>query len=640
MPTYQNYPTGTGVTKSRNGSYGVADNVPEQKSSSTTGYPKGKPLYRSSIMDGEGVEISTAGHWAHHMPSIMNPDSTTADTFLVEKDDHFTRDPNMPVFEQEPLSQERYDDSQGRPTHARGLGDPDSIGPSFTGSTTNVNPYNDVITKDIITNGLYDHEVKLNDGEMPRISPLYPFYRTDPDLAQSTTFYYYNRTKIPVADLAWRKGFRHIFITRPECYIMANSDNGTLCLSEQCEYDEEFLTAYHQFPYILRILSPCYVTGSDDNFNYLLSNAALGLNATSTQMSVDETVQKSIDGYSVNPARLMTSNIGSTLDIQFRETKTLDVYNCLRLWMDYEYKTYKGILAPSYNGYHYHNSYALGNGKDDIKITNGGDHEDWLFKLHPYDRALDYCASLFDIVTNESGTKILYWCKYYGIYPIQATPSGLSNTNNSPLTQEMTVNATFRYQRKMEMNEKTFVEFNYNSGVVNADGTLRTNVYSTQPWMYYEDIPSDDTTRPSKTYMGAAGMFTGAPYIVMTNDRSRVDNTAPNQFRPVLYFKPMVMNHGGTKNRKYHEMNNNIESDIASTFRPTSYANANDEFVPSNQQAGSNLSDNTDIASNDRSVDFNGLTKDERARKEAALKIASGSKVTQYRSDMMATVIR
>jgi hypothetical protein len=77
----------------------------------------------------------------------------------------------------------------------------------------------------------------------------------------------------------------------------------------------------------------------------------------------------------------------------------------------------------------------LGNGKDDIKIVNGSDHEDWLVKLHPYDRALDYCASLFDIVTNESGTKILYWCKYYGIYPIQATPSGLTNTNNSPLTQ-------------------------------------------------------------------------------------------------------------------------------------------------------------------------------------------------------------
>jgi hypothetical protein len=52
------------------------------------------------------------------------------------------------------------------------------------------------------------------------------------------------------------------------------------------------------------------------------------------------------------------------------------------------------------------------------------------------------------------------------------------------------------------------------------------------------------------------------------------------------------------------------------------------------------LSDNKDIASDNQTVDFNGLTKDERARKEAALKIASGSKVTQYRSDMMATVIR
>ena len=107
--------------------------------------------------------------------------------------------------------------------------------------------------------------------------------------------------------------------------------------------------------------------GDFDNFNYLLSNRVMGLAPAGTTISHDESVQKSIEGFTVQPARLLTSAQGATIDLTFRDTKTLEVYNCLRLWMLYMYKTYKGILAPSYNGYHIQNSYNIGTHTMDIK---------------------------------------------------------------------------------------------------------------------------------------------------------------------------------------------------------------------------------------------------------------------------------
>ena len=583
MPKYTNYPTGDGsVTKSTNGSYSFDQDVAEAPKAVTGGYPKGQPKYSSSLPDNP-VEITPGGHFAHHMPSIENPGADTPNTFLVPLSAHFIRDVNTPVFNEEVDSAKKAEVDASRQTFARGLGsNRNEMGPSFNGSVTNVNPLNDKNVGDIVSRGLYDHEKSLNDGVTPKISPLYPFTNVDPRIAHSSTYYYYNRAKIPVADLAWRKGFRHIFITRPECYIMASGNNGTIVLSEQCEYDRDFTTAYNQFPYILKILSPHYITGSKDNFNYLLSNAVTGLNVQGTQIAIDDNVQKSIDGFTINTAKTMTSNQGSTIDLTFNDTKRLDVYNCLRMWMMYEYKTYKGILAPSYNGYKYSNSYNLGNGED-ISISKS-QNSDWLYTMHPYDRALDYCATLFDIVTDESGTKILYWCKYYGIYPISATPSGLSNSNNNALTQNMTVNAQFKYQRKMEMNEQTFVEFNYNAGLINANGTLKTDVYESQPWLYYKDATRDDVNYQSKSYVGAAGLFTGSPYIVMTNDFLKVDNSAPKQYVPMLKFRPMMNKYGGKTGMDYHEMNNHIEHDYPSRQRPTSYVGADGTVNPTNQE--------------------------------------------------------
>ena len=154
---------------------------------------------------------------------------------------------------------------------------------------------------------------------------------------------------------------------------------------------------------------------------------------------------------------------------------------------------------------------------------------------HPYDRALDYGASVFDVVTNESMTKILYWCKYYGIYPISVTPEGLSNEKNAPLSS-MTTKATFKYHYKIENSDKSLVEFNYNAGLTDDLGVqIKDNIKSSLPFLLRDDYNNSVL----KKYIGAAGMFTGSPYIVM--GRSQLDplDTGNYAVSPYLRFMPI-----------------------------------------------------------------------------------------------------
>ena len=464
--------------------------------------------------------------------------------------------------------------------------------PVFAGSVTNINPTKDKDKKEIAKYGLHHYEKEeLNDGKEPRVSPILPFTRvSDPRMAQAAICSCYNRTKLPMADVEFRKGFRHVFITRPECYIIAldsdgndglkldNPSGASRILSDQCSTDDDFRSAYYHRPHLLHLLSPHYVTGDPDNFNYLLSNRVQGLSPTQISIGIDENAAKSIDGYTVIPARLYAGDEGSTLDLTFKETKNLDVYECLRLWMLYEAKCYKGTLLPSYNGYLKTNSYNLNNGANKHISTSSKKNASWMYQMHPYDRALDYCATIFDIVTNESATKILYWCKYYGVYPVSATPSGLANNNNGPiLGDNMTVNATFRYQKKAEMKDSNLIEFNYNAGLLNPDGTYKESLTNSESFLLREDYNHNDSRYVSQTYLGAAGMFTGTPYIVLRDDVSPILNQ--KIFQPYLQFAPLwtgkmedpnyrVRN---DKNYDFSELNNYIESPTENTYQPMSY---------------------------------------------------------------------
>ena len=419
----------------------------------------------------------------------------------------------------------------------------------FQGSSTPLYTEQDSVRKDIfgLEDGLYLHEKKFDDGKARKLSVLDTFFRPDkPWYPQYANYFAYNRTKLPAADLEWRKGFRHIFITRPECYIMSIGGDG-LALSEQCQNDETFYTSYTRMPHISYLLSPSYITNNKegdpnykDNFNYLLTNRIMGLSVLGTEIDQVQSVQKSTLGATVMPGGCVSNDFGNQLSLNFRDTKNLEVYECLRLWMRYISNIYCGLFASSFNGYLPENNYNfsgyIGNGE---YIADTGVGKIPITKqrhLHPYDRALDYCCTIFDIVTNETGTKVLYWCKYIGAYPISAQLGSLTTSQmNEPIVNEQQCSARFYYQGKEEYTNRSFVEFNFNAGLVDEVGNPgSTQIKESLPFLLREDYTPFSELYRNTSYLGASSMWTGRPYIVLGTNTNHV--LGVKTFSPYLRF--------------------------------------------------------------------------------------------------------
>lgn len=533
-------------------------------------FPRRKPPYILA----EPHAIQPGDHTLN--PPEMERDGDNlknTDYFVQSPASHFIRDVHQHLDNRG--SGEAFSDQMRETTRQSGyLGVKDKFAevPVFSGATTNINPYNDPTTKAIHENGgLSKYIEETNASEelagktdtKPPISPLHPFNRMNdikhPSLADGVLFNSYNRTKTPIADIEWRKGFRHIFITRPELYVMANED-GTCGLCEQTEWDDDFASAYIRMPHIIRTLAPWYVSGSSPknmdgaNWNFLLSNRAQGLSVAPTTMSINENVSKSLEGFTVTTAMHVESRQGSTLDITFKDTKYLEVYEMARLWMLYMYKRKKGIFLPPYNGYQKHNGFpVIGT---NAKKLSGNEYT----RFHPFDNAIEYGASIYDIITNEAGTRILYWCKYYGVYPTSVSPS-LNNENNGAIT-DMTCSITFKYHYRLENNNRSLVEFNHDAGLLDDIGKPKGGmVKDSLPFLLLNE-KVDPVMR--KGYLGAAGMFTGSPYIVMSKRASDPLENSKSIYTPELRFMGLD-NDGffniGIKNETDIDISNIIVSD-------------------------------------------------------------------------------
>ena len=444
-------------------------------------------------------ELEPSDHFIINDPAMVR-ERNFVDDYFAKPEDHFTYDVHATEFGEESDHKENALYSDGTP--------------KFSGSSTLVNPTGD-LEKALIAEEGYDYwdtfrynyeDLQRRDKRYPSpLSPLRPFTSTDPVYAHKSVFSSYNRTLIPIADAEFRKGFKHIMISRPECYIMWNGKG----LSQQAEYDIDFNSAYTRMPHICELLSPSYIAGGRlegttgsgvlCNWNFLLSNMISTFSGDyKTSISTKEGMSKSIEGHTVLPGGTLQSTQGGTISITFRETKRLEVYECLKLWMLYIHKIRKGIFAPSYNGYMYENSYLPA-------TTVKADYP----MYHPYDRALDYTCSIFENITNETMSQVLYWDKWYGCYPIEATLNGIDSSSNS-VTGPLTVTAVFRYQYKAPACRNiNLIEFNYNAGLVDHIGHAKT-IPDTEPnYLVTEEING------VHRYMGPTDLFTGTPYIVM-----------------------------------------------------------------------------------------------------------------------------
>lgn len=450
--------------------------------------------------------------YSGYVRSLQDPNKK--DKFLKNSAEHFIQDQN----DTSPYSKS----ATWAATPNTGVAGGTFLVPKFSGSATLVNPdtgFPESKEKQHIIDVGYGNasdeiaaEVNGDQISIAPVSPFYPFTRMKPDMARYTTLVSYNRSHIPVADVEFRKAHRHVFISRPECYICCVGGG----LSDQAAHDEDFTSVYSRMPYILQMLSPCYVApfftgdGLTSNWNFLLTNRITNFSPGNVDLSVSENSTKSIRGYTVTTPSSNLSITGGTLDLQFRDTKYMEVSEMIRMWMLYMANRHYGIFSPPYNGYQRVNGFPS-NGGNPFNVSASADYS----KLHPYDRAIEFPCTIFDVLTNESDTLILNICAYIGAYPVSLNRS-MSNDANAPITK-MDVSSTFHYQAKIENRNTSMIMFNYNTGLTNSIGRVTNSMLKESlPFLLkHEKQDIDGVSRVLSNYIGAAGMFTGSPYIVL-----------------------------------------------------------------------------------------------------------------------------
>ena len=416
----------------------------------------------------------------------------------------------------------------------------------FDASATLVNPSGSADKQRVLDGGLgpvEDERVAkytrgVEDLKTAPISPLYPFLNMNPDNARRLNLLAYNRFHIPVADLEFRKGFRHIFITRPECYIMGLTGTGS-GLSEQCRYDEDFASAFYRTPHLLKLLSPRYVCpitqagNVNSNINMLLSNRVIDMGNVTNQISIDDGSSKSITGYTVALPHIITSMQGGSLDLTFRDTKDFEIYEFARLWMLYMEKRHRGIFAPPFNGYQIQNGFLTDSDGNNLGLGGVRMSRGHYSKYHPYDRAIEFPCTIFDVITNESDTRILHITEYIGCYPVSVT-NPFSNESNQSLS-ESKVTVSFRYQGMIENRNTIFMHFNYNAGIVNDIGEITETVKNSLPFLV-----QDTKVSVMPQYLGAAGMWTGPPFVMLGDTLKDPSDPSTIRTEPFLAFMPIA----------------------------------------------------------------------------------------------------
>ena len=292
------------------------------------------------------------------------------------------------------------------------------------------------------------------------------------DIARSVKYYMYNRYKVPDTNLLHNKTTTHIFFTRPDLNLL---ENATTANSQTLNHTDTALI-WKRHPELFKLLTDYSRCADSNNFNMLLSNQVTSFSLMDESLATTR-AGASWNGHEIVYGEQYTGRTAGEFTCNFAETSEFSVINLLKLWMTYIDNVSRGAWSPNYkNGY-----------------------------CHVHDRALDYAASVYIFKCGPDGEDILYWSKYYGVFPIVSGASALSWNAGTPIGEAPNLNITFAYSYKRDMSPISLLEFNH---VANVDT-------ATAQWL---PAFSWDEAHCIKPYVGA-------PYIEMDLG---VPNLQPN----------------------------------------------------------------------------------------------------------------
>ena len=319
--------------------------------------------------------------------------------------------------------------------------------------------------------------------------------------ARSNAYYYesnyYNRFKIPNPNISLSSSFAHVFFVRPDLNILkriAKTDGSSVTgnkfmLSDGAMHDAEIAVAWKNNPDMVKQL--VLDNGMNHKFMLSLSNAAESFSLGDENLKTD-TAGETWTGHKIAYGKHnIEGKTASQFTISYVDNRNLDIYHLNKLWMDYISKVYRGELEPRSVIYDEKtNTYP--------KAANGCDG-----KMYSYtdDKILDYATAVYYILTAEDGETIIFWSKYFGVFPTNAPSSSFSWSHGNKI-HNPTFDIPYMYSFKRDYNPYDLVTF---------------NMLSPQP--------SDGKYKYAKIYdpemLGPGRTFVGVPFIETVKDSSK-----------------------------------------------------------------------------------------------------------------------
>lgn len=240
---------------------------------------------------------------------------------------------------------------------------------------------------------------------------------------------YYNRYKIQNPNDALTKAFGHVFFVRPDCNIYADGSTGANAsptLADNLKNLSEYYYALQHAPELLRELTQGKA-GYDHEFMMFLSNKAKSFE-TSDEYVEDESYGDALTGHKVAYGKNnIKSKAAGEISIKYTDDKYLHIYHLHKLWTDYISHVYRGKVWPDIN--------------------------------YVKNKILDYPTCLYYILTAEDGETIIFWSKYYGVFPTK-TPSSNLMFDDSQRISNPEYSISYKYSWKEDFNPLSLVEFN------------------------------------------------------------------------------------------------------------------------------------------------------------------------------------
>lgn len=278
----------------------------------------------------------------------------------------------------------------------------------------------------------------------------------------------YNRFKLPTTNDKLQRGFAHVFFVRPDCNILTNSGDS---LVSSLKDNQVFSYAMKNSSNLVREL--VLDNGRHHDFMMSLSNKANGFTLNDEYIKTD-TYGKTYTGYSVAYGKHnIESKSSGSFTITYEDDKYMHIYQLHKLWVEYISGVYRGSIVPR-----------------DENILN---------------KVLDYAGACYYILTAEDNETILFWSKYYGVFPSEI-PSSQFSWAKGNVIQNTDIEITYQYSFKEDYNPVAITEFNRNSQVFNNTTLKYVPTYDS-------NLGHVGNTWVGKPYIETVKGETGAPYM-------------------------------------------------------------------------------------------------------------------------------